>query len=563
MFGTIRKHQKWLWIVIITVIVISFVIYFSPYSNLNDTRGTRVNWGSINGERVGQEQYVHAQREVYLRHYFMTGTWPDDEARRGGEEIQRETYQWLLLIQKQKQLGIHVSTDVVAQAARAMVSQFQRAGITSPDMFVQRVLQPRGFGLGDLERFVRHYLGVQELISTAGLAGKLTTPQEARDLFKREHEELTTAAVFFSASSYLSNVTVLPEAVTQFYSNRLATYRVPDRVQVSYVKFDLADYAAAASQELTRMTNLDLEIDEAFRQGGTNFLLEVGAQSVAEAKLKIRDARRRQFEYQIARSNAVHFANPLFDMDPVTADSLENLAKEKGIPVGITAPFDRETPPAELGVALDFAQKAFARTPSDPLVGPIPGSNAVYIIALKKKIPSEIPPLDQIRVQVVEEYRHSQALGLARQAGADFYQLLTNGMSQGKAPSDICAAARHRLVDLPPLSLSTRQMPEVENLINLNQLKQIAFSTPPGKVSNFQMTPNGGVIVHVKSKLPLDESKIAASMPPFLNAVRQNRQNEAFNDWFRREAEKGLRDTPLARQQVPPAMNQAPSEKKS
>jgi len=77
------------------------------------------------------------------------------------------------------------------------------------------------------------------------------------------------------------------------------------------------------------------------------------------------------------------------------------------------------------------------------------------------------------------------------------------------------------------------------------------------------MTPNGGVIVHVKSKLPLDESKIAASMPAFLNAVRQNRQNEAFNDWFRREAEKGLRDTPLARQQVPPAMNQAPSEKKS
>ena len=44
----------------------------------------------------------------------------------------------------------------------------------------------------------------------------------------------------------------------------------------------------------------------------------------------------------------------------------------------------------------------------------------------------------------------------------------------------------------------------------------------------------------MKSKVPLDEAKITATLPAFLNAVRQSRQNEAFNDWFRREAEKGL-----------------------
>jgi hypothetical protein len=48
-----------------------------------------------------------------------------------------------------------------------------------------------------------------------------------------------------------------------------------------------------------------------------------------------------------------------------------------------------------------------------------------------------------------------------------------------------------------------------------------------------------------------------------MNTVRQNRQNEAFNDWFRKEAEKGLRDTPLAQQQPAPAMSTAPKAKKS
>ena len=50
-----------------------------------------------------------------------------------------------------------------------MMSQFQRAGITSPEMFIQQVLEPRGFEVDDLERFVRHYMGVQELIATIGL----------------------------------------------------------------------------------------------------------------------------------------------------------------------------------------------------------------------------------------------------------------------------------------------------------------------------------------------------------------------------------------------------------
>jgi len=564
MFGTIRKHQKWLWIVIITVIVISFVIYFSPYSRLNNARRGPVNLGSINGERISEEQFVHARNEVFLRHFFMTGSWPDEEARQTGGQIDRETYQWLLLIQKQEQLGIHVSPTAAAQAARGMVGNFARAGINSPEAFIRQVLNPRGLGVDDLERFVRHYLGIQELIATAGLAGDLMTPSEIKAIYKRENEEVSTEAVFFSASNYLASVTVLPDAVTQFYTNRMATYRLPERVQISYVKFDLTNYHAMAQQELARMTNLDLNLTNAYRQHGTNFLREVGANSFDEAKQKVREAQLKQSEVKLAKSDAVAFANPLFDMDPVCADNLAKLANEKGLAVGITPPFDRDNPPLDLAYVTDFGRRIFSRTPDDPFAGPIVGTNAVYVMALEKKIPSEIPPLDKIRPQVVKDYRYSQALTLARQAGLDFYQALTNGLAQGKTFATICTASKLQPVNLPPFSISTRQLPQVEDHMSLNQLKQIAFTTPLGKPSNFQMTSDGGVIVLVKSKLPLDEAKMNANLAAFTRAVRQNRQNEVFNAWLRREAEKGLRDTPLARQQQPPPnMGQTPAQKKS
>jgi len=563
MFGTFRKHQTWLWAIIITFTVISFVWYFSPYQRMTGAQRGTANLGSINGERISEEDYVKARREVFLRTFFTSGNWPDEEAKKQGGELDRDTYQWLLLIQKQKQLGIHISTDVVAQAAKAMISQFQRSGINSPEMFIERVLKPGGFGEDDLERFVRHYIGVQELIASIGLSGKLVAPQEIRDLFKREHEEVATAAVFFSASNYLAGVTAPPDAVTQFYTNRQAAYRIPDRVQVSYVKFGLTNFLAEANQALARMTNLDGQIDEAYRQGGTNFLHEVKAQSLEDAKVKVREARRKELEMQAARKQALEFATPLFDMEPMRADNLDKLAKDKGLVVRVAAPFDLQEGPQELEVGPDFAQKAFARTPEDPFAGPILGQDGVYVIALAKKLPSEIPPLDQIRARVVRDYQLSQALNLARSVGTAFYQTLTNGLAQGKTVAAICAEATLQLVEIPPFSLSTRELPQVEEHLPLNQYKQIAYTAPLGKFSPFQMTADGGVIVYVKSRLPLDEAKMNASLPAFANYVRQSRQNEAFNDWFRKEAEMGLRDTPLIRPQTPPALSSSPKAKKS
>src|SRR2546421_9182994 len=111
MIGTIRKHQTWLWAVIITATIISFVWYFGPYSKLNNERRGAANFGSINGERITQEDYMNALREVDLQFFFFRSqgnSWPTDEAKRMGFDQEREIYQLLLLIQNQCQMGIHI-----------------------------------------------------------------------------------------------------------------------------------------------------------------------------------------------------------------------------------------------------------------------------------------------------------------------------------------------------------------------------------------------------------------------------------------------------------------------
>jgi hypothetical protein len=114
--------------VIIAATVISFVYYFSPNQRFSDRGGGgSANFGSINGQRISREDFVNAQHEVLLRYFFTYGNWPDAEATHRGFDANRETYFRLLLIQKQKQLGIYVSPEAVAKVAAEILRSCGRA----------------------------------------------------------------------------------------------------------------------------------------------------------------------------------------------------------------------------------------------------------------------------------------------------------------------------------------------------------------------------------------------------------------------------------------------------
>ena len=558
MFGTIRKHQTWLWAVIITLTVISFVIYFSPYSKMNSGSRSRGNYGSINGQKVTQQQFGNAYREVDL-HFFLVanpGHWLNEDRKRSEQELDREIYHWLLLTQKEDQLGIHASDEAAAEMGRQLIHPFERMGISSPAVFIQKVLEPHGLQVNDFERYIRHFLGIQELMSTFGLSGRLITPQEAKALYERDHQDVATEAVFFNASNYLDKVSVSPETVAQFYSNRVATYMIPDRVQVSYVQFPISNYVAAAESELG--TNLNDLVEANYQRLGTNLnALFPEAKTPEEYKAKIRERVIRERATADAGQRANVFAHALLDSQATRLQSFEELAKTNGLTVGIGVPFDREQGPKDLDVGPDFAKMAFALTPEEPFNGPILGRDAVYVIALLKRFPHETPSLDQILDRVTADYKQSQSLMLARQEGTSNYQIFTNQLAQGQSFVSICEQAKMPMVELAPFSLSTRALGDIENLVSVNQLKQAAFNTPVGKLSAFQPTTSGGMLLYVKEKLPVNTAKMETDLPGYVSNLRATRQTEAFNEWLRKEAEKGLRDTPVGRPTPPPAMGTA------
>src|SRR5688572_12215037 len=180
MIGTIRKHSTWLWGIVITGTIISFV-YWGSMPGGGGAGGGPDSYGTIYDRNIPRREFVDAYREMEMRYFFSSGgEWPGSDAARRGFDPNRETYFRILLLRKAAQLEIHVSLDAVATAAKQMLGAANNpAALTE---FVTKVLQPRGLTAADLERYLRHELVIQQLLGMAGASGRLITPQDARSL---------------------------------------------------------------------------------------------------------------------------------------------------------------------------------------------------------------------------------------------------------------------------------------------------------------------------------------------------------------------------------------------
>ena len=539
MFGTIRRHQTWLWAVIITITIFTFVVWFSPDSRWTHGNRQAGGIGVIDGRPITQLQYSQAHAEVRLLYFLNFQKWPEKDPRASqmGFDVENESLTRLVRLAKAREEKIAVSDEAVGMLARRILGPNMNL-----DAFAREFLLPNGLTPDDFERFLRNDAAIQQLGGAAGVAGKLVTPREAEVAYREQHEELAVDAVFFSVSNYLANVTVSNALVQAWYSNNMYMFRIPERVTVSYVEFGRSNFLAEVDGDLAKITNYAKIAEEYYDKQGTNtFKDDNGKLLGREAALaKIKQDDRDKRAMSLAFRKASLFANELYDKQHTLA-AFEAAVTNQGLKPQITLPFDETDGPTNLNVAAGLASAAFKLTKDEPIsFKPVLGENGCYVFALKDRIPSQDPPYTAIEAKVNAEYRHFQALNLMRQSGMAFYMLLTNGLAQGKTFSALALEANQKVTSLPPLSRSTESLPETLPLkLNPRQLINYAFSLQPRKASSYvPAPPDGGFILYVRDRLPLDETKMKSDLPAFAASLRQARQNEAFGLWFRKVMER-------------------------
>lgn len=553
MFGTIRKHSTGLWLFIIVVISLSMVVFFSGDVHLGGGSSAVGDYGSINGKPITHAEYVDALNEVRISQFLSSRQWPgSDEASR--TRLENETISRVFLVQRMKEMGVKASDKAVGLMVQ------EQLGDIPYGTFEAQFLQPQGLRAADYERFVRNQAGLRHLFFVAGVSGNLVLPSEAETLWRKENQEIATQLAVFWASNYLDKVVITNGAIGSFYTNRMGFYRLPERQTLSYVEFSASNYFGDADKRLGQLTNLNEIVSEYYFRGrnGTNSWTDDKGNVLPEpaAREKIKEEIRLSEAVLAARRAAAEFGNALMSHpEPNQVATLEKLAATKNLPVKMTKPFDRmsgleefdedviaqatEDSPEETVRGL-IRQKAFGLTDERPvLFNPIPGKRAVYLIARKGKVPSELQPLEAIKDKVTTDYKNFLAVTKAREAGQAFHIVLTNALNAKKPFAEICVAEKVKTIDLPPFSAGTRSLTNIDQRISLRQL-QNALDLEVGKATPFlsaQPATEGGFIVYVKSRPAIDEARMKDELPRFVNQLRNFRQNDAFQQWFRKQIE--------------------------
>lgn len=536
MFQFIRRHQA-IGLVFIGIVIVSFVIFFSP--NQGGGAGVpRGALGTINGRPIERGEYLSAVKEARLSHMLREGNWPGRGSRTWDE--QREVVDRLFLLDQAKQLGVQVTDEVAA--ARIVELPFLRDERTAAfnraayDQFLELILREEGITRSDFEQFMRHEVALQHLVQLGGMSGALVPPQEAESRYREANDQFAARLVVFSATNHLAQVNLDPANVAQFYSNRLAEYRIPERVQVRYVKFAVTNFLNEADQVLASNTNVLQGLDAEYQRRGPDAFRDPQGNplSAEAAKAELREEFRTRLALDAARKKANEFANRLYQRD-AKVESLTQLAAESGLEAQVSMPFDQFRPPADLRVPSTFNRAAFSLSADEPFATPVVGEDGVYVYAFERRVPSEIQPLEVVRDRVTESLKRTESRSLAEAAGRQFANSASNALAQGKSFDEAVSEAGLKAVAITNFSRSTTILPGgMSPRVTVSELLRIAEDTPVGKTSGFTPAADGGFVLLLESRSPVSDEEVKREAPEFLKQLRQFGRFSAFMEWQRK-----------------------------
>jgi len=372
----------------------------------------------------------------------------------------------------------------------------------------------------------------------------------------REPERVRAVVVEFSPAAFAAAVTPTDADVQAAYDGNLAQYQKPEEVRARHILIKVAPDASEADKAKAR-TRLEAVLAKAkagddfaalakansedssaanggdlgtFGRGVMTPPFEVAAFALAPGavseiietpfglhiiKVEEKTAARQEpldavrasivesLQTQQARAaalNAVETAHErVLDGEP-----LEKVAADLNLTVQTPPPFGANEPVGALGPRPELAKEAFG-TDAGEVAEIVTEPSGYSIVKVVERLPTGVPPLEQVRDKVDVGVRAKTAAALARTRAEGLLATL-------KEKKDLVALAKQEGLTVEESPQIGRAGAYVPNLGNAAALKDAAFAlTSEAPVAPVVFDVNGDAVVAVLAeRMPADESRFAS-----------------------------------------------------
>ena len=574
MFGTVRKHSQPLWIVIIIMVVISFVVYFTPgYDPFENQGGTATEASvelSFARQQVLLEQAMTMSQQFRgflppsLNAQVLAGQFRDQDLNQDGEVdvsgLDYAAHMRLLRLRKAKDLGIRASDNMVKARLEQMFSNPNDQKF-SQDAYTGFLTQYRNAGLlgsGDsgeeqFQELIREQITFQQLDNLMTRSVGFFTDEATADQQAMDNKLYTAQAVFFSTSNRIDSVTNLASIATNFYPTLIDQYFVQPKRQVAYVLFPVAPYLEDAEKEIKlddlvkervdKHMNSTNSVDHFTDANGTKLVAGAALDAAYSEVRKTQQSSLDAITLPKAKVPTTELRKALFggEQSEWIIDQLYAKAKAQELEVQ-SATTDRANAEALLPQALVDAVFGLNLQPGQLSTSAVEvAGEGYYVWGFEKLIegrPRKHEELtDEEKAEVKEAFIAAEVRKLASEEGNDYRDSLAELITDGESVEDLLKLPKQTVINLPAMTLSATDVnaTALEGLATVTEIQSVIGNlerenrslAKPNWLSSYNPASTegvGGFIVHV--------SKVedgAAPSPEDLRAFADQQRNMARN----------------------------------
>jgi hypothetical protein len=496
MINVFRKHQKWLMIVI-AILAIPFIFYFNK-TDIGAQRADSI--GRIYNRNVS---LVEARRNARLfelakqlgmlnfLHDLAPGSQIQDLMPGGTtrEEIFRE-FTWDLLILKHETagLGIRPTAAEIAKVVKTFRPFQGPAGfdINLYNQFAEVALASKGFTDTEIEELAADQLAVDRVKDLLGV-GVQVPEAEIKENYERLYGKLDALVVRLRSEDYLKDVNISDMEVGTYYKAHTAELKSEEKRKIEFVTFGLSE----DQKKLTGKERVD-------------------------ALQKLAD-RANDFEQALLEKSA----------------EFRQVAAKFQLPIQSTGEFTSTAPDSKLSAVPELGVFAFQLTPQDSNSDAIQVADGFYVLHLSGVVEARPLTLEEAKPQILVTLRNQRLQERVSIKGRQASHQIREETRMG-IPLDLAIKNTSLKVEpVPPFSLDESSPPEKDkNFPDLQIIKGALEEMNPGDVSEFAPTPQGGLIVILRKREPVDAAVFAKGKADFQERFARVKREIVFLEWL-------------------------------
>jgi peptidyl-prolyl cis-trans isomerase D len=389
MLGIMRKYKESIIIkIVFAIIVLSFVgTIFLVWGRGDKTSGSADYAAKVDRTRISLDDYQKAyyrMRSIYEQIYGRSMT-PEMEKQANIKKLAIDSLIDKLIVEKEAgRMGIKVSKKELEEAIAA-IPAFQKDGAFNFQQY-QQTLKSNRMTPKEFEAAQEEELLVKK--AKQQIKDKATvSDDEALQHYKKQHDKVDLQFVSFSPAEVKGSIRLTEQDLNSYLQAHQDRFKTPEQVSVSYCIVDPAKVAAKlAVSDDEAQAFYQKNIDRYQNKGEILPFAQVKERARADA-LRAKGAK-----------EAYEQAADALNKHVKTAD-IAAAAAGLGTKVEQTPLFTAMAPAAALAGETEIVKRAFTLKQGE-LGGPIETSRGIYLIKVKEKQASAVPPLAQIKARV-------------------------------------------------------------------------------------------------------------------------------------------------------------------